>query len=100
MAHSIEDMAPLVAAKYGWDLATAETKIRRTQEILQLTHPIGAIEFLLETVVPKQIICDGCNARSPSEHRCYGSRAKVGDEWTGKACQCPDCFVMNNLVIG
>lgn len=98
MAHSVEeDAIPTIAAKYGWDAETTRRKIRKTQEILQLKYPIDAVEFLLATVVAP-VICDGCNVRPPFEHRCHGQRSVVRGEQTDKKCQCPDCFVMNNLV--
>ena len=99
MAFSIErDKVPLIAAKYGWTLEVAEQKIRRTQEILCLMHPIDAIEFLLATVV-QPVICDGCNVLGPWEHRCHGARSVVQGEQTNRQCQCPDCFVVDKLGI-
>ena len=52
MAHSVEEeVVPKVAAKYGWSEEVARTKIRKVQEILNLKHPIDAIEFLLATII-------------------------------------------------
>lgn len=99
MAHSVEeDKIPQVAAKYGWTLEVARTKVRKVQEILHLMHPIDAIEFLLATII-NPVICDGCNVRGNWEHRCHGRRSVVQGEQTNKQCQCPDCFVVNELGI-
>lgn len=98
MAHSVEkDLVPKVAAKFGWSEGVTEAKIRKTQQILNLMAPIDAIQFLLATVQP--IICDGCNVRGSWEHRCHGRKSVVQGEQTGKQCQCPDCFVVNELGI-
>ncbi len=97
MAHSVEeDAVPKIAAKYGWSAEVTRAKIRRTQEILGLMHPIDAVEFLLETVV-NPVICDGCVFHLPSDHRCHGPKSVVLGEQTNKQCQCPDCFVVNKL---
>jgi hypothetical protein len=99
MAHSVEgDLVPKVAAKYGWSIEVAEAKIRKVQEILHLMHPIDAIEFLLATII-NPVICDGCNVRGNWEHRCHGTRSVVAGEQTNKQCQCPDCFVINEVGI-
>jgi hypothetical protein len=99
MSHSVEqDYVPKIAAKYGWSMEVAEAKIRRVQEILQLKHSIDAIEFLLATVL-NPIICDGCNVNPLWEHRCHGARSVVQGEQINRQCQCPDCFVVNELGI-
>lgn len=100
MSHSVEeDAVPKIAAKYGWSEEVTRAKIRKAQEILHLVHPIDAVEFLLAAIptIPNPVICDGCNVRSPWEHRCHGTRSVVQGEQTNKQCQCPDCFVVNEL---
>jgi hypothetical protein len=37
------------------------------------------------------IVCDGCRVREPWEHRCHGRMARVGDEPTGRSCECAEC---------
>lgn len=99
MAYSVEkEKVPIVAAKYGWSEEVARQKIRRVQEILHLMHPIDAIEFLLATR-PKPIICDGCNVNPLWEHRCHDRKSVVQGEQTSKQCQCPECFVINEVGI-
>lgn len=40
----------------------------------------------------KQIICDGCNVKSPHEHRCHGKdRITVLGEPRNSACECEAC---------
>lgn len=98
MAQSVEeDKISQVAAKYGWNIEVAGEKIRKVQEILHLTQP-NAIEFLLATII-NPVICDGCNVNPLWEHRCHGRKSVVRGEQTGKQCQCPDCFVINELGI-
>ena len=60
--------------------------------------PKIAAEFILETTIDP-VICDGCNVRGNWEHRCHGARSVVQGEQTNKQCQCPDCFVVNELGI-
>lgn len=37
------------------------------------------------------VICDGCNVQGVHEHQCHRDNARVGDEPTGKPCQCQSC---------
>lgn len=47
---------------------------------------------------PSPVICDGCNVRSPHEHRCHGDDAWVCGRATGQPCQCPPCAEAKSFV--
>ena len=99
MSFSVEsELMPQVAEKYGWSKKVAETKIRRAQMMLNLMHPIDAIQFLLGTT-HNPVICDGCIFHQTDDHRCHGTRSAVQGEQTNKHCCCADCFVVNELGI-
>lgn len=89
-------LAFTVGEKFSWGWEVALKKMEKTQEILGLKSLYEAGQFLLEQNQP--LICDGCNVRTPWEHRCHGERAQVRGEPTGKRCQCAECFVGENLL--
>lgn len=48
------------------------------------------------TKIPEPpLLCDGCNVRTPHEHRCWGEIKGdpngVGLQILTKKCECPDC---------
>ena len=87
-----------VAKKYGWTRAKANGKIVITKVLKGLATYGEAADFLLGPY-EGMALCDGCNVRGVFEHRCHNlaGRVMVGGQRSDKRCQCPGCFVLNQL---
>lgn len=102
-ASVVDEMAEKIAAvakRYDWSRNKANGKIAVTQVLKGLGTAEEAADFLLGPA-QEAVLCDGCNVRGCFEHRCHNGsgRVMVRGERSDKRCQCPTCFVINELGI-